>query len=147
LAVRDHNGLLVAERRAPNSVLRQGAELVAKLFAGQATTPIDAVRVGFGTEPLAADETALRPPPTPVDAGALTSPVAPGDCTVSTDRDDLVQVAITAAFTPIAPLTDVTEAGLAGGDVLYNQVLFDPVTLRPGQAVTFFWEIDFPFGH
>ena len=50
-------------------------------------------------------------------------------------------------FQPTVELTGVTEAGLLAGDKLYNQVVFEPVTLRPGQDVTFFWEIDFPFGH
>ena len=52
-----------------------------------------------------------------------------------------------APFKPTVDLTDVSEAGLLAGDVLYNQVVFEPVTLRPGQNVTFFWEINFPFGH
>jgi hypothetical protein len=72
--------------------------------------------------------------------------VAAGDFTV-TPAADVVRVAITATFTPTVALDGVTEAGLGAGDVLYNHVLFDPVRLEAGQAVSFFWEIDFPFGH
>ena len=64
-----------------------------------------------------------------------------------TDRPDVVQVVVSSVFHPTVVLQDVTEAGLMAGDRLYNQVVFEPVTLRPGQDVTFFWEIDFPFGH
>jgi hypothetical protein len=26
-------------------------------------------------------------------------------------------------------------------------VVFEPVTLRVGQDITFFWEVDLPYGH
>ena len=132
------------ERRVHNSVLLGGADLVARLFAGQATTPIDRINVGFGTDPLDPTGTALRPGS--ADPATLTGPVAAGDFTL-TPEDDFVRVAITATFTPTVVLEGVTEAGLGAGDVLYNHVLFDPVRLAAGQAVSFFWEIDFPFGH
>lgn len=132
------------ERRARNSVLRSGADLVAKLFAGQLTTPIDRIGVGFGTDPLPPDGTALRPGD--ADPATLTGSVAATDFTV-TPGDDAVRVSITATFTPTVALDGVTEAGLGAGDVLYNHVLFDPVLLEAGQAVSFFWDIDFPFGH
>ena len=132
------------ERAATNSVLQGGASLVAGLFAGQLTTPINRVNVGFGTDPLEPEGSALRPGA--ADPATLTSPVAPSDCTLAADAD-LIRVSITATFTPVVALDAVTEAGLGAGDVLYNQVLFDPVNLEAGQAVSFFWEIDFPFGH
>lgn len=132
------------ERVAANSVLQGGAELVAGLFAGQRTTPIDRVSIGFGTDPLQPADTALRPGA--ADPATLTSPVDPADCTLAVDEDH-IRVSITATFTPVVALDAVTEAGLGAGDVLYNQVLFDPVKLEAGQAVSFFWEIDFPFGH
>jgi hypothetical protein len=132
------------ERRATNQVLAGGAGLVAGLFSGQATTPIDRVNVGFGTGPLGTDGTALQPGT--ADPATLTGPVAAGDFTVTT-ADDVVRVAITATFTPTVALDGVTEAGLGAGEILYNHVLFDPVRLEAGQAVSFFWEIDFPFGH
>ena len=47
---------------------------------------------------------------------------------------------------PVVNLPDVTEAGLLAGEELYNQVVFEPVTMQASQNITFFWEIDFPFG-
>lgn len=132
------------ERRATNSVLAGGADLVARLFAGQVSTPIDRINVGFGLDPLGPTAAALRPGR--ADPSTLTGPVAPADFTVTTG-DGAVRVSITATFTPTVALDGVTEAGLGAAGVLYNQVLFDPVRLEAGQAVSFFWDIDFPFGH
>jgi len=148
LQVRDAAGAVVQERRARNIVLRQGAAVVANLFAAQAgAVGIDTIRVGFGREAATAESTALQPPDdATIPAAALASAIVPTDFRIVTDRPDAVQVIVTSVFRPTIELTDVTEAGLLAGDRLYNQVVFEPVTLRPGQDVTFFWEIDFPFG-
>lgn len=146
LEVRDQRGRLTAARAAQNMVLRQGAALVAQLFTGQGAVPINTIRVGFGTEPLGVDSTALTGGEGIPDA-ALTTAVPPEAAEIITDRDDLVRVAISATFHPSRRLENVTEAGLMAGDVLYNQVIFEPVNLLDEQDVTFFWEIDFPFGH
>lgn len=132
------------ERNVPNQVLQSGAELVAKLFSGQLTTPIDRISLGFGDGPLEPTDTALRPGT--ANPTTLRSPVAPDDCTVTIEGES-VRISITATFTPTVVLREVTEAGLGAGDLLYNQVMFDPVTLDEDRPVSFFWEIDFPFGH
>ena len=154
LEVRSRSGAIIAERRAGNIVLRNGAALVAKLFSGAAgVSAINTLQVGFGTEQATADATALAPPPTPPPPGtpippdALKSPVAPANFQIVTDNPNFVQVNITAVFHPTVDLDNVSEAGLLADDQLYNQVVFEPVPLRVGQDVTFFWEVDFPFGH
>jgi hypothetical protein len=149
LTVRSRQGDVVAERRACNLVLRQGAAVIAGLFAGTAgAVPIDRIKVGFATETATAELTALTPPAGgTIAAEALVSPIAAADFKVVTDGPAAVQVLVSSVFRPSVELKDVTEAGLLAGDRLYNQVVFEPVTLRPGQDVTFFWEIDFPFGH
>jgi hypothetical protein len=149
LRVCDTSGALIAERRTRNIVLRQGAAIIASLFAGQAgALPINTVKVGFGQEGATAETTALVPPDdTTIPVSALTSAIAPTDFTLVTDKPNSVQVLVSSLFRPSQELTNVTEAGLMAGDKLYNQVVFEPVTLRPGQDVTLFWEIDFPFGH
>jgi hypothetical protein len=137
-------------RRATNLVLAAGAQVVAALFAGAAgAKPIDRVGVGFGTESADVNATALTPPPDGlIPADALSTPVVPDDFNLATDPDArFVRVSVTTTFKPTRELPDVTEAGLLAGDGLYNQVVFEPVTLHDGQDVTFFWEIDFPFGH
>jgi hypothetical protein len=149
LLMRVHvGGRLLDSRQARNMVLRSGADLIAKLFAGTANTqPINTVRVGFARETGATDLTALTPPDTPVAKEALQSKVGPNDFTIASDQPGPIKVSVNALFKPTVELKDVSEAGLLAGEVLYNQVVFEPVTLRPGQDVTFFWEINFPFGH
>lgn len=149
IRVCDRDGALLAERRTRNIVLRQGAGIIASLFAGQAgALPINTVKVGFAQEGATAETTALVPPAdNTIPATALISPIAPTDFTVVSDGTASVQVRIASVFRPSVELVDVTEAGLMAGETLYNQVVFEPVTLRPGQDVTLFWEIDFPFGH
>jgi hypothetical protein len=146
LVVRDEAGSTVAERGATNIVLRQGAAIIAGLFSGaEGSRPVDEVQVGFGREALDAGATSLTP--RDVAAELLRSPVTADSFKIVADRPDMVQVSVASVFRPAAVLEDVTEAGLLAGGRLYNQVIFEPVTLRPGQDVTFFWEIDFPFGN
>ena len=142
------DGRLAASRQASNMVLRGGAGLIAKLFTGaDNTAPVNNVRVGFAREAGSTELAALTPPDPPVAAEALQSPLANKDFTIISDQPGTIKVIVGALFKPTVELTNVSEAGLMSGDVLYNQVVFEPVTLRPGQDVTFFWEIDFPFGH
>jgi len=140
-------GRLLARRRGRNMVLRSGAGLIAKLFTGTPDTPpVNHIRVGFAREAGSVDMAALTPPDPPIAVEALQGPIAAQDFTVVADQPGAIKVIVNALFKPTVELKDVTEAGLMAGDVLYNQVVFEPVTLRPGQDVTFFWEIDFPFG-
>jgi hypothetical protein len=147
LEVRE-GGRLLSTRTARNAVLRGGAELVARRLGGLDASPISFVAVGFGTEAADLEATALTPPPVPnIPDTALRSPVTAADVTVSTDRPDVVVISLATTFQPTVTLEGVTEAGLLGGDRLYNQVVFEPVSLKTGQDITFFWEIELPFGH
>jgi hypothetical protein len=147
LRVREADGRTVAERRARNIVLRQGASIIAGLFAGAAgSSAITHVQVGFAKQTATPEATALTPPPTPIAAEALRTSLTSDQFRIVADQPAAVLVAIDALFRPTVELQDVTEAGLMAGDKVYNQVVFEPVTLRPGQNVTFFWEVEFPFG-
>ena len=148
LQVARTDGTVLTERSAQNLVLRGGAELVARRFAGVDAAPINRIGLGFGREAADPGATTLTGPTDDgVPASALTSPVAPGDFTIASDRPGFVQVSVATVFHPTVELEGVSEAGLLGDDQLYNQVVFEPVTLKVDQDVTFFWEIDFPFGH
>lgn len=149
LEVRSQTGLLVAERMARNFVLTSGAQAVARLFAGQPdAAPVNKLRVGFGREAATLDATGLTGPDDPtIELDDLEAPVPAEDFTLETDGDlRVVRVSVTTSFSPTADLDGVSEAGLLAGDALYNQVVFEPVDLRVGQDVTFFWEVDFPYG-
>ena len=149
LRVHSRRGVLIAERSARNIVVRGGAGVIAALFSGApGATPINTIQIGFASDAATPELTALTPPAdAAIPPAALRSAVTPADFKVIADRPGSVQVLITSVFKPSVELADVTEAGLLAADKLYNQVVFEPVTLRPGQDVTFFWEIDFPFGH
>ena len=148
MSVRSAGHVLVAERTARNIVLRQGAAVIAALFTGTAgAAPVNTIQVGFAKEAATPELAALTPPAdASIPPAALRSLVAATDFTIVSDQPGSVNVLVTSVFKPTVELADVTEAGLLAGEKLYNQVVFEPVTLRPGQDVTFFWEIDFPFG-
>jgi hypothetical protein len=154
LEVRAAGGEFVARRQATNLVLQSGANIIAKLFSGAADArPIDTVQVGFGRESVTADTKVLTPPPVPpppgvpIPAAALVSPVTAANFSIVATAPDSIRVLVSTLFHPTVDLVDVSEAGLLAGDQLYNQVVFEPVRLSVGQDITFFWEIDFPFGH
>jgi hypothetical protein len=141
-------GSLVTQRESTNIVLRQGASIVAQLVAGKpGSEPINQIQVGFGSDVGDAEATSLAPPDDPtILIDALRIPVTHSDFNIQTDRPSVVQMHIATLFQPAVELLNVTEAGLLAGEFLYNRVVFEPVTLRVNQHVTFFWEIDFPFG-
>ncbi len=147
MTVRAPRGAVLAQREAYNQVLRNGAKVVAQLFSGKSTQAINRIQLGFATEEAAADAVALTQANPPLAVSALSSPVAPGAFTIDTTPSSFVRVAVNALFVPSVALDKVSEAGLFAGDDLYNQVVFEPISLEPGQNITFFWEIQFPFGH
>ena len=147
LTVSSRQGVIVARRQAHNLVLRKGAGIIAKLFAGMpGGLPINQIQVGFGKEAATAELTALTPPADAIPVASLRSPLTPADFQIATDKPGSIRVSVTAVFKPVVNLPDVTEAGLLAGEELYNQVVFEPVTMQASQNITFFWEIDFPFG-
>jgi len=149
LRVMSPDNQLIAERKANNMVLRLGAGIIARLFPGEpGSKPINQVQVGFGTDAATAELTALTPPAdNTIPAASLKTALTPASFQIAKDRPNSIQVSVTAVFTPDRDLTDVTEAGLLADNDLYNQVVFEPVTLKAGQNISFFWEINFPFGH
>jgi len=154
LTIRDAEGSIVAERHAQNRVLRGGAQLIAGLFAGKVTTGgINRVRFGFGTDPLPPDAIDVRPrfviPEPPLLPFMVLNPemaLTWNDHFTIDDGPESVIVHVRAPLTPADSVEKVSEAGLFAGNVLYNHVLFEPVDMTVGQTITFFWEIEFPFG-
>jgi len=149
LTVRTPDGAVVAQRKARNMVLRSGATRVAELLAGiEDTPPIDTIGVGFAVDPGGPDLGALTLPPaeSEIEPTALRTALTGDGFEIDTETALMVRLNITATFRPTIELPDVSEAGLLSGDTLYNQVIFEPVTMALGQDITFFWQIDFPYG-
>jgi hypothetical protein len=149
MLVCEADGHVVAERRSGNIVVQGGAQIVANLLSGAATAaPIDRVHVGFGRESAGVEAISLTPPSGGgIASEALQSPVMPDDFQVEAAQPGVLRLLVTTQFQPTVELADVSEAGLMAGTALYNQVVFEPVTLRVGQDITFFWEVDLPYGH
>jgi hypothetical protein len=159
-------GGIAARRRATNSVMQGGAELIADLFRGSAATPVNGMAVGTSSEP----------PAPPFTTSALTT--THGDGTLALDRfavplaanamsvevlPDLFKVRVRvravipadAANSPDPQVASV-EIGEAALGVLaadglslarlYNRVVFEPVAKTRDQELTLYWDIDFPFG-
>ena len=150
------DGTTVARRRANNSVMRGGAELVARLFAG---TGAPITHMGVGTsdaeETDAFATTALG---NAADAGAdplagdTEAPIPAESFTIATDETRrVVLVRVRATLPPAAAVGTVREAGLLsrheGSDpVLYNRVTFAPIPKGSDHELTLFWEVTFPYG-
>ncbi|CAN5762639.1 hypothetical protein BH24ACT5_BH24ACT5_17230 [soil metagenome] len=150
----DRDGAVVDERRAHNTVMESGAQLIADLFAGTGT-PI--THMGVGTNDgdpddvtvtaLANDANGDDEPLDGVTTGAI--PAEAFTATVVPERR-VVQVRVRGTLAADAAVGRIREAGLvsegAGGTVLYNRVVFAPVDKRDDHELTLFWEVEFPFG-
>ncbi len=149
------DGTPVASRGADNSVMRGGAELVARLFAGTGS-PI--THMGVGTSDAPESDTFDTPGLSntaeggadPL-AGDTETAIPPESFTITTDPTRrLVLVRVRATLPPEAAVGRVREAGLLsrgdGGPVLYNRVTFAPVDKGDDHELTLFWEVTFPYG-
>lgn len=156
LILATRGGAPVARRHARNAVMRGGAELVGRLFAGQGA-PITHMGVGVNEAAETGDfaTTALAAGPGP-DGATLVAPTEvaiPREAfTVTTDpAARLVLVRVRATLPAAAAVGQVREAGLLakadGTDpVLYNRVTFDPIDKGDDHELTLFWEVSFPYG-
>jgi hypothetical protein len=151
----DRTGEVVAVRRAKNAVMRAGADLVARLFAG-AGTPVTHMGVGTSDAPDGDDfATAALQNVAVGDIPALVGPTEaaiPGEA-FQIDADPVrrvVRVRVRGSIPANAAVGTVREAGLvsrsAAGVVLYNRVTFAPIAKGNDHELTMFWEVTFPYG-
>jgi hypothetical protein len=147
LQLADRGGGIVARRVYHNRIVRTGRLLVAQMFGGSPDSEvlpvISHIAVGTGATPTSDDQAALvseRPPRKPLAAPTYTD-LAEGDV-------QRIRVGLTASFDfgeangPEA----LTEAGLfnaEAGGVMYNRVVFDPVTKTDAFKLTLLWEVVF----
>jgi hypothetical protein len=162
MQLRALDGTLVAERRNHNAVLQAGGSLVARLFASQLTAGITHVGVGTSDTPET-DRFATTGLSNPDGPDALTggteAPIAPEQIAVQPPDETArtVKVRIRATLPAGAGIGTIREAGLisrapAGPDgttpppVLYNRVVFAPLSKGNDHELTLFWEVTFPYG-
>ena len=146
IEMRTQDGGLVATRDEHNAVLRGGAELLARLFAGQGAR-ITHMAIGTSDAPEgdAFGTTALT--------GALEVPIAADAFRI--DPPDpvkrVVRVRVRATVPAAQDIADpVREAALVSrtgaAATLYNRVVFAPIQKTTDHELTLFWEVGFPFG-
>ena len=147
-------GDVVAVREARNSVMRDGAMLVARLFANaESTAGITHMGVGTSDAPESDAYTTLalaNDASAPL-SGGTDGPIPPEAFSIAPDPDRrLAVVRVRGTLGDTVAVGTVREAGLLSrsGDVttLYNRVTFAPLDKGGDHELTLFWEITFPYG-
>lgn len=150
LRVLDKNGLLIAEQRNKNRIVRAGRLLVAQLFggieAGVPPTQVSHIAVGTNGDVAADGQTALG---TERARKALTE-VAYDDFEETTPQGAVqrIRVRLSAEFDfgEANGPDPLREAGIFTADVdgtMYNRVVFQPVTKSDAFQLSLLWEIIF----
>jgi hypothetical protein len=144
--LRTRSGELVATRSASNAVLRGGADLLAKLFAGRGKG-ITHMAVGTSDAPEGDTfGTTTLTTPVEVEIPADAFQVDPPDAVKR-----LVRVRVRATVPAATAMAEaIREAALVSrtGDALtlYNRVVFAPIEKTTDHELTLFWEVGFPYG-
>jgi hypothetical protein len=155
LDLRNHAGHIVTTRSGHNSVMRTGAELIARLFAGTGT-PITHMGVGINDTPetdafsTAALSNTADGGREPLQGNTEAAILAEAFAIEIDDIRRVVRVRLRGTLPADAAVGTVREAGLisrAGENaVLYNRITFAPITKGDDHELTLFWEISFPYG-
>ena len=150
IVVTDAEGRLVQRQDRPNRIVLAGRTLVAQHFAGVQGTPpgkVTHLAVGANATPTADDQTALlaeRAPRRPI-TEVLYEPIQVVDGT-TTSR---MRVRLKAVFDfadandPGVPLREAGVFTAATAGVMYNRVVFAPVTKTDAFQLTLQWDITF----
>jgi hypothetical protein len=166
LELRNEAGEIIDVRRAKNSVMKSGAELLAGLFTGTASKGITHMGVGISGEPEndAFTREALTTAGDAPDAlvGGSETPITPADFTVKADAERrVIVVQVHATLPKSAAVGTLREAALISQETgplpggfngilfvtkLYNRVTFAPIKKQDDHELTMFWEVTFPYG-
>lgn len=151
LALSDREGNVVYERTHPNRIVRAGRQLVAQLFSGVTVGPPPSrvTHMGLGTGSVApnddqtdlANPRAPRNPITQVTYSEVTE-AGPGG-PVKRIRASLQTVFDFNEANGPDPLREAGIFTAASGGVMYNRVVFDPVTKGNTFKLTLIWDIVF----
>jgi len=145
LELKSISGETVAVRQEYNSVLRGGADLLARLFSGQGAG-ITHMVVGTSDAPesdVFGTTTLTGPTEVPISADAFQ--IDPPD-----PVKRVVRVRVRGTVPTAAAIGTIREAALLSrsGDnaTLYNRVTFAPIQKTNDHELTLFWEVGFPYG-
>lgn len=147
----DRNGRIVDERRYRNRIVKSGRLMVAQMFAGGTAgpTPAQIGFIGVGTDGTA---------PADTQSGLIAQR---GNRAAISERryEDFVdgtggnavarvRVILTAVFdfgeaNGSAPLREAGSFNAATAGVMYNRVVFEPVTKTDAFKLTLLWDVEF----
>lgn len=154
ILLRDRGGHILARRAASNAVMRSGAGLVARAFAGQGP---GITHMGVGNSD-AADPDDFSLAALSNDGVAGENLVGATEVAIAADAFQFVPdaarrvmvVRVRATLANAAAVGTVREAGLLArndaGATLYNRVTFAPFAKGGDHELTLFWEVAFPYG-
>jgi hypothetical protein len=147
LVATDRDGVLVTRRDCKNRIVRTGRLLVAQMFGGVSggviLSKVTHIAIGTNATPPSDDQLALlaeRSPRRPV-ADPVYSDITEAGVT-------RVKVTLTSTFDfgegngPEA-LQEAALFNAETGGVMYNRVVFEPVTKTNAFKLTLFWEVVF----
>lgn len=154
LRLTDAAGRVVHEQHRRNKIVLAGRQLVAQLFGGvtAGTPPTAVTHMAVGTKATAAadDQTALLAERAPRKAIAEVAysdfdEAQPGGGTVRRVRAALRAVFDFNEANGPEPLREagIFTADAAGSGVMYNRVVFEPVTKTNAFQLTLLWQITF----
>lgn len=145
-------GTVVQELRPNNRIVMSGRTLVAQLFGGvsggQSPAKVTHMAVGSNATAAADSQTALLAERAPRKAIADVSYVD-FDETVNNITTRRVRATLRAVFDfaeandPAVPLREAAIFTAATGGVMYNRVVFEPVTKTNAFKLTLLWDVTF----
>jgi hypothetical protein len=150
LALIDHSGRTVAERKKKNRIVKTGRNLVAQLFAGPSGPPMAIVsHMGVGgdnTVPSDDDTDLLAPrsPRKPFTVEYTDFDEVTEEGTIKRQRTRLTaEFDFSEANDPLVPLTEAAIFNDVSAGVMYNRVVFEGVTKTDAFKLTLQWDIIF----
>lgn len=152
LRLTDSSGRVIQEQQPKNRIVKSGRQLVAQLFAGvPGNPPTQVTQMGVGTDatPTNDDQTALLAPREPLQKISNTTYEEVEEVVVRDEEKEVVK-RIRARLTTEFDFGEangaepLTEAAIFNDDnVMYNRVVFEPVTKTEAFKLTLLWEIVF----
>jgi len=148
IRLEDRTGRTVREQRSRNRIVTTGRRLVAEFFSGEFAGPgptqVSHMAVGTGSTAATDADAALeaqRGDRNPISNVTVTE--------VSDGTVQRIRVSLRAVFDfgdvndPGVPLREAGVFTADAGGVMYNRVVFEPVTKTNAFRLTLFWDIDF----
>ncbi len=148
LVCTDRSGQIIQRQRVKNRIVSSGRNLVAEMFSGQFAgpppTPVTHMAVGTGTNAAADGDTALQ-----AQRGARKTITSTQVSQFNDAGVNRVRVSLQTVFDfneandPAIPLTEAGIFTADTGGVMYNRVVFEPVTKTNAFKLTLLWDVIF----